>query len=129
MEMIIVFPIYAATPIASVKIQGNTLTKVFPDSTEESYRVENNEVTSEIHQFTTQFEIENDEDFKFINNGLFGYTSYDAVKYFETINIASKENSIEILKYNMLFIRTLLLLITSKMKLIFFLIVMKKKAI
>ena len=82
--------------MASIKIHGNTLTKVFPDSTEESYRVENNEVTSEIHQFTTQFEIKNDEDFKFINNGLFGYTSYDAVKYFETINIASKENSIEI---------------------------------
>ena len=90
------FSYICCNPIASVKIHGNTLTKVFPDSTEESYRVENNEVTSEIHQFTTQFEIENDEDFKFINNGLFGYTSYDAVKYFETINIASKENSIEI---------------------------------
>jgi anthranilate synthase component 1 len=69
---------------------------VFPDSTKESYKVENNEVTSEIHQFTTQFEIENDEDFKFINNGLFGYTSYDAIKYFETIDIDSKENSVEI---------------------------------
>ena len=90
------FSYICCNPMASIKIHGNTLTKVFPDSTKESYRVENNEVTSEIHQFTTQFEIENDEDFKFINNGLFGYTSYDAVKYFETINIASKENSIEI---------------------------------
>lgn len=90
------FSYICCNPIASIKIHGNTLTKVFPDSTKESYRVENNEVTSEIHQFTTQFEIENDEDFKFINNGLFGYTSYDAVKYFETIDIASKENSIEI---------------------------------
>ncbi|MGB2197805.1 MAG: anthranilate synthase component I family protein [Flavobacteriaceae bacterium] len=90
------FSYICCNPMASIKIHGNTLTKVFPDSTKESYRVENNEVTSEIHQFTTQFEIENDEDFKFINNGLFGYTSYDAVKYFETIDIASKENSIEI---------------------------------
>ena len=90
------FSYICCNPMASIKILGNTLTKVFPDSTKESYRVENNEVTSEIHQFTTQFEIENDEDFKFINNGLFGYTSYDAVKYFETIDIASKENSIEI---------------------------------
>ena len=90
------FSYICCNPIASIKVHGNTLTKVFPDSTKESYRVENNEVTSEIHQFTTQFEIENDEDFKFINNGLFGYTSYDAVKYFETIDIASKENSIEI---------------------------------
>lgn len=90
------FSYICCNPMASIKIHGNTLTKVFPDSTKESYRVENNEVTSEIHQFTTQFEIENDEDFKFIKNGLFGYTSYDAVKYFETIDIASKENSIEI---------------------------------
>ena len=90
------FSYICCNPMASIKIHGNTLTKVFPDSTKESYRVENNEVTSEIHQFTTQFEIENDEDFKFINNGLFGYTSYDAAKYFETIDIASKENSIEI---------------------------------
>jgi anthranilate synthase component 1 len=90
------FSYICCNPMASIKIHGNTLTKVFPDSTKESYKVENNEVTSEIHQFTTQFEIENDEDFKFINNGLFGYTSYDAIKYFETIDIDSKENSVEI---------------------------------
>ena len=90
------FSYICCNPMASIKIHGNTLTKVFPDSTKESYKVENNEVTSEIQQFTTQFEIENDEDFKFINNGLFGYTSYDAIKYFETIDIDSKENSVEI---------------------------------
>jgi len=90
------FSYICCNPMASIKVHGNTLTKVFPDSTKESYRVENNEVTSEIHQFTTQFETENNQEFKFINNGLFGYTSYDAVKYFETIDIASKENSIEI---------------------------------
>ena len=90
------FSYICCKPMASIKVHGNTLTKVFPDSTKESYRVENNEVTSEIHQFTTQFETENNQEFKFINNGLFGYTSYDAVKYFETIDIASKENSIEI---------------------------------
>jgi anthranilate synthase component 1 len=90
------FSYICCNPMASIKIHGNTLTKVFPDSTKESYKVENNEVTSEIHQFTTQFEIENDEDFKFINNGLFGYTSYDAIKYFETIDIDYKENTVEI---------------------------------
>lgn len=90
------FSYICCNPMASIKVHGNTLTKVFPDSTKESYRVENNEVTSEIHQFTTQFETENNQEFKFINNGLFGYNSYDAVKYFETIDIASKENSIEI---------------------------------
>jgi len=47
-------------------------------------------------QFIQQFETETKKEFKFINNGLFGYTAYDAVKYFETIELSSKENSIVI---------------------------------
>jgi anthranilate synthase component 1 len=77
-------------------MQGNTLTKTYPDQSKESTTIENSEVTSEIHQFTKQFETESNEEFKFINNGLFGYTSYDAVKYFETIELSTKENSIAI---------------------------------
>ena len=34
--------------------------------------------------------------FKFINNGMFGFTAYDAVKYFEDIQISKKDNSIDI---------------------------------
>src|SRR5690606_39511520 len=30
------------------------------------------------------------------NNGIFGYTAYDAVKYFEDIEISEKPNSIDI---------------------------------
>ena len=90
------FSYICCNPIASIKMQGNTLTKTYPDQSKESTTIENSEVTSEIHQFTKQFETESNEEFKFINNGLFGYTSYDAVKYFETIELSTKENSIAI---------------------------------
>ena len=35
-------------------------------------------------------------DFKFINNGIFGYIAYDAVRYFEDIEISKKEHSVNI---------------------------------
>jgi anthranilate synthase component 1 len=58
--------------------------------------VEPNKVTLEIDTFTKQFKTKNDKVFKFINNGMFGFTAYDAVKYFEDITISKKEDSIEI---------------------------------
>ena len=54
------------------------------------------DVPKMIHKFTQRFKVNSDQDFKFINNGIFGYTSYDAVKYFEDIEISKKPNSIEI---------------------------------
>lgn len=90
------FSYICCNPIASIKMQGNTLTKTYPDHSKESLTVKNSEVTDEIHQFTKQFETQSNDEFKFINNGLFGYTSYDAVKYFETIKLSAKENSIAI---------------------------------
>ena len=90
------FSYICCNPIATIKMQGTVLTKTFPDSSKESYNVTKNQVVSELHDFTTRFETENNNDFKFIHSGLFGYTAYDAVKYFETINISSKEKSVEI---------------------------------
>lgn len=90
------FSYICCNPIASIKMQGNTLTKTYPDQSKESSTIKNSEVTNEIHQFTKQFETQTNDEFKFINNGLFGYTSYDAVKYFETIELSAKENSIAI---------------------------------
>src|SRR5690606_42079183 len=42
------------------------------------------------------FKIHSEEKFKFINNGVFGYIAYDAVRYFEDITISKKENHIDI---------------------------------
>jgi len=90
------FSYICCNPIASITIQGNCLTKTYPDQSKNVSEIKNKEVTHEIDQFIQQFETETKKEFKFINNGLFGYTAYDAVKYFETIELSSKENSIAI---------------------------------
>ena len=90
------FSYICCNPIASLKIEENLVTKTYPDQTKQNYEISTDIVTQEIDQFTKQFETSEAETFKFINNGLFGYTSYNAVKYFETIEILDKENPIKI---------------------------------
>ncbi len=85
------------SPIASIKVQDEKIIQVFPDgSTTQKIIDKNTDVPNEIHLFSQRFEIEKDQHFKFINNGIFGYTTYDAVRYFEDIEILQKENSLDI---------------------------------
>ncbi|RLJ67150.1 anthranilate synthase component 1 [Lacinutrix venerupis] len=81
-------------PIASIKVSGDTIEQKFPDGS--ILRNRTKDVPKMIHKFTKRFKVNSDHDFKFINNGIFGYTAYDAVKYFEDIEISKKENSIDI---------------------------------
>jgi anthranilate synthase component 1 len=90
------FSYICCNPIASIVIENNLITHKFPDGSSETYKASKDNVTDEIHRFTKQFKVDTDEQFKFINNGIFGYTAYDAVKYFEDVTISKKENSIEI---------------------------------
>ncbi len=90
------FSYVCCNPIASIKVDANKITKTYPDHTTEIKTVASDEVTIEIDTFTKQFETKKDKAFKFINNGMFGFTTYDAVKYFEDITISKKEDSIQI---------------------------------
>lgn len=84
-------------PIASIKIQNNVIEQSFPDGSQtEQIISENTRVPEEIHQFSKRFEVAKKETFKFINNGIFGYTAYDAVRYFEDVEISQKEGSLDI---------------------------------
>ncbi len=84
-------------PIASIKIENNVISQSFPDGSSTSLEINDSiNVADEIHQFTKRFETSSDTNFKFINNGIFGYTAYDAVRYFEDIEIHKKEDSIVI---------------------------------
>ena len=53
-------------------------------------------VVDEIYNFTKRFDTKSEENFKFINNGIFGYTAYDAVRYFEDVEISKKDDSVVI---------------------------------
>ncbi len=83
-------------PIASIKIADEKIETQFPDGVNTI-----SEITSDtnipltIEEFGKQFNSE-DLDFKFINNGLFGYIAYDAVRYFEDVEITVKPNKLAI---------------------------------
>ena len=47
-----------------------------------------------IHAFSQKFQTENQK-FKFINNGLFGYMAYDAVRYFEDVSISKTKSELD----------------------------------
>ena len=84
-------------PIASIKVENEIISETFPDGTISHQNIADGvNVVDEIYNFTKRFRTDSDEKFKFINNGIFGYTAYDAVRYFEDINIGKKEDSVEI---------------------------------
>ncbi|WP_460218140.1 anthranilate synthase component I family protein [Psychroserpens sp. MEBiC05023] len=83
-------------PIASIKVDGDVIEQNYPDGSTKTNNAANISVTEEIHKFTQRFKVASKDNFKFINNGVFGYTAYDAVKYFEDIDISQKPNSLDI---------------------------------
>ena len=90
------FSYICCNPIASIRVQNEAVTQVLPDGTTEHLNLdEQADVPGLIHDFGQRFITENNG-FKFINNGLFGYMSYDAVRYFEDIEISKKEDHLAI---------------------------------
>ena len=90
------FSYICCNPMASIKIQHETITKILPDGSKSEEALDkNSDVAQHIHDFSQLFET-TDQSFRFINNGLFGYIAYDAVRYFEDIEISKKEGHLNI---------------------------------
>jgi len=96
------FSYICCNPIASIKIDNEIITQCFPDHTVEktllsttSSKSAEKTVIETLDHFKSSF-ISESTNFKFINNGLFGYMSYDAVRYFEDIKISKKEGGLQI---------------------------------
>ena len=91
------FSYICCNPIASIKVKNEIITSTYPDNKVETLKIEPKySVVEHIHKFTQQFKIHSEDTFKFINNGIFGYMAYDAVRYFEDINISKKEEHLNI---------------------------------
>jgi len=88
------FSYICCNPIATFLITNSNCVKTYPDESVVNEVVYKN-ATNLLGDFSKQF-ITDKNDFKFISNGLFGYISYDAIKYFDTIEIRKKENSVSI---------------------------------
>ena len=90
------FSYICCNPIAYIKVQDNVLVQKFPDGKKETIELSgDSEVTALIDSFAKRFTV-GQNGFKFINNGLFGYMSYDAVRYFEDIELARKEGAVQV---------------------------------
>ncbi|WP_400074043.1 anthranilate synthase component I family protein [Zobellia russellii] len=90
------FSYICCNPIASIKIENETIVERFPDQTSNETEINpDTDVVKVLHDFSKKFEAE-ESDFKFINNGIFGYMAYDAVRYYEDVKINKKDNSVTI---------------------------------
>lgn len=90
------FSYICCNPLAYIKVQYETVIQKFPDGSEETTIINGN---IDIPQLVTDFGLKFDTErngFKFINNGLFGYMAYDAVRYFEDIEVSKKKGNLDI---------------------------------
>ena len=80
-------------PIAHFEVNHNQIKTVFPDGSKHTMPVkQRNDVTKELQKFINHFEPQPNP-YNCVNQGLFGYTAYDAVQYFETIKIDVKSSN------------------------------------
>jgi len=87
------FSYICCNPIASIRAEEGTLYEEFPDGSSRSTGITpDTDVPMKIQEFAGMFSAE-DHGFKFINNGLFGYLAYDAVRFFEDIELSKKPDS------------------------------------
>ncbi len=84
-------------PIASIKVEKETIFQKFPDGKiEETAISEASNLPKILEEFASSFSAEKNNKFKFINNGLFGYMAYDSVRYFEKIEISKEKAKLNI---------------------------------
>ncbi|MEM9850113.1 MAG: anthranilate synthase component I family protein, partial [Bacteroidota bacterium] len=88
--------IIALDPIADFKVQNGQVTKSFPDGKSEQQQLNNPlEVSALFQSFIQQFEVEMPEDRDLIN-GFFGYSSFDSVQYFDTLEFPDEKRKMDI---------------------------------
>lgn len=85
-----IFSYICCHPIAGIKIEDGILSRYYPDGTKLEEKASEVNVPTVLTSFANQFQVE-PSDLPFVNSGMFGYTSYDAVRYFEDIDIKTFE--------------------------------------
>ena len=83
-------------PIADIKIHENELKETYPDGQTNITTIDDSiSIPNKIDNYIKHFKTEKNSH-KFINNGLFGYLSYDSVKLFESVEIVRRSENTEI---------------------------------
>ncbi|WP_205503096.1 anthranilate synthase component I family protein [Rufibacter psychrotolerans] len=84
------FTYICCEPIAEFKLKDSTLRQTFPDGTVEEQQLANKrDAVPLLQAYSERFQSDTSQ-FGFIQNGLFGYMSFEAVQYFETLDVRQK---------------------------------------
>lgn len=84
------FSYIACDPVASFQLDNNVVKQVFPDGTHEQFTLQSREEAMDaLRAFAQRFQSP-ENPHPFISNGLFGHITYDAVAYFEDIEMQAK---------------------------------------
>ncbi len=87
----------ACDPVASIIIDNDVVTQTFPDGSTETFTLANRkDAVKALMDFAKRFEWERQPDYAPMANGMFGHIAYDAVEYFEDIEIQEKNENTEI---------------------------------
>ena len=87
----------ACDPVASFIIDNDVVTQTFPDGTVETFTLaRRKDAVQALLNFAERFEWNRQPDYAPMANGMFGHISYDAVEYFEDIEIQEKNENTEI---------------------------------
>jgi len=82
--------------IGSIKIKDFVLEEKFPDGKISSEKLKQSlNIPDIIHKYLDNFDIDQNEH-KFVNNGLFGFVSHEAIKYFENISLSEDKEDLNI---------------------------------
>lgn len=87
-------------PIASIKVENETIFQQFPDGKSSKIGIsENTNVPTILDEFATAFSVEYTKHSTLRGDkrgaGLFGFMAFDAVHYFEDISLSKKEENLE----------------------------------
>jgi anthranilate synthase component I len=87
-------------PIASFQVKGNEIEQHFPDGTVKKNKLSANagEVIDQLEAFRNSFETDPTLS-KYATCGLFGYTTYDSVRFFEEIELKKADQTIPDILY------------------------------
>jgi anthranilate synthase component I len=79
-------------PIARFEVGDNRIEIEYPDKKIENHPIKDqSEIISRLEEFSACFKTDQN-DFVFSNNGLFGYMTYDTVRYFEDVEIRNYDS-------------------------------------
>lgn len=97
-------------PIAKFKMNDGEITYTYPNADIKKYILKKNEkLTDKFNDFIREFEITGENPTGI--NGFFGYTSYDAIQYFEDVNpVNTKLSNADVPQFYYIFYRFILVI-------------------